>query len=264
MVTRVIAAVLASALAAALVLVQPWAGRRRYRRLVASVAEQPHARLRHFRRGITGEWVAAGVVVVIGLLAGRPPSSIGLDVGPHPGSEAVIVAEAAVLLGISALVFRFGGPGVRDALRRQARGFEALLPQGPRERTVFALLAVTAGVCEELIFRGFGIAYLRWLWPGASRVALIVVTAAGFGLVHLYQGPRGVLLTGLVGALLAWLVLTSGSLLPAMLIHALLDLRILALPDLTPSHAPASTTAAAGPAPPPPGPAPRFPPRSSA
>lgn len=239
----ILAAILATALTAGLVLVQPWAGRRRYRRLVATVAVDPEARLRHYRRGIVGEWAAVGVVVVIGVLAGRGPSSIGLGIGPHPGSEAVIVAEVALALGVSALLFRFGGRGIRDALRRQARGFAALLPRGRRERTVFAFLAITAGVCEELLLRGFGLAYVHWLWPGAPRTALIVITAAVFGLVHLYQGPRGVVLTGLVGAYLAWLVLSTGSLVPAMVIHALLDLRILALPDLNPPASPAGATA---------------------
>ncbi|HEX3541164.1 MAG TPA: CPBP family intramembrane glutamic endopeptidase, partial [Acidimicrobiales bacterium] len=95
-------------------------------------------------------------------------------------------------------------------------------------------------ICEELIFRGFAVSYLRWLWPAAPRSVIIVITAAAFGLGHLYQGARGVILTGLVGAYLAWLVLSTGSLLPAMVIHALLDLRILALPDLR-EPAPAAT-----------------------
>jgi membrane protease YdiL (CAAX protease family) len=232
-VIRALAAVLATALAVALVAVQPWAGRRRYQRLVRAVAVDPGVRLRHYRRGIIGEWAAVGVVLVIGLLAGRSPSSIGLRLGDNPGAETQIVAEMAVLLGISALVFRFGGRGVGEVLRRQARGFVALLPRGRRERQVFALLAVTAGICEELLLRGFGIAYVRWLWPAAPRLWVILITAAVFGLVHLYQGPRGVVLTGLIGAYLAWLVLTTGSLLPAMIIHALLDLRVLALPDLS-------------------------------
>ncbi len=230
--TEAIAAVLATALAAALVVVQPWAGRRRYRRLIATVAADPRARMRHYRRGIIGEWATVGVVALIGLLARRGPSSIGLHAGPHPGTSAALVAEVAAFLGVSALVFRFGGRGIREGLRRQARGFEALLPRDRREREVFALLAVTAGICEELLLRGFAIAYVRWLWPGAGRLWLIVITSTAFGLVHLYQGPRGVVLTGLVGAYLAWLVLSTGSLLPAMVIHALLDLRILALPDL--------------------------------
>ncbi|HEX3425744.1 MAG TPA: CPBP family intramembrane glutamic endopeptidase [Acidimicrobiales bacterium] len=238
--THVAAAILASALAASLVFVQPWAGRRRYQRLLATLATEPDARIRHFRRGLIGEWAVSGVILVIGLLAGRTLRSIGLGRGPHPAAEVAIVVEVAIVLAVSAVVFRFGGSGIRSALRRQARGFEALLPSGRRERLVFAGLAVTAGICEELIFRGFAISYLRWLWPAAPRSAIIVITAAAFGLGHLYQGARGVILTGLVGAYLAWLVLSTGSLLPAMVIHALLDLRILALPDLR-APAPAPT-----------------------
>jgi len=227
-----IAAVLATALALGLVLVQPWVGRRRYQRLLAALATKPDARLRHFRRAIVGEWAAAAVILAIGALASYRPATIGLGLGPHPASELFIVAWVTIVLGLSALVFRFGGSGITNALRRQARGFEALLPRGRRERLTFAALAITAGICEELIFRGFGIAYVRWLWPGAPRTAVIVVTGLAFGLGHLYQGARGVVLTAVVGGYFAWLVLSTGSLWPAMVIHGLLDLRILALPDL--------------------------------
>lgn len=230
--SHAVAAVLATVVAAALVGIQPWAGRRRYRHLVATVATHPEARLRHYRRGIAGEWGLSAIIVLIGVLATRTAASIGLDIGPHPRAEAFVVSEVSAVLGVSALVFHFGGDRIREGLRRQARGFVELLPEGRRERTVFAALAVTAGICEELIFRGFGIAYLRWLWPAAPRWSVIAILAVVFGLAHLYQGPRGVILTGLVGAYLTWMVLWSGSLLSAMLIHALLDLRILALPDL--------------------------------
>ena len=40
----------------------------------------------------------------------------------------------------------------------------------------------------------------------------------------------GVALTGLVGAYLAWIAIATGTLVPVMLLHALLDLRILGLP----------------------------------
>jgi membrane protease YdiL (CAAX protease family) len=185
--------------------------------------------LRHYRRGVVGEWSAVAVVAVIGALTRRGRSSIGLT-GHGFGGATTEVIEVAVLLGVTAVAFRF--PSLREVLRRQAKGFLALLPRTRTERMVFAGLAVTAGVCEEILFRGFGIAYVRWLWPGASHAWLITVTSVGFGFAHLYQGPRGVLLTGVVGALFASVTLSSGSLVPAMVMHALLDLRVLALPDL--------------------------------
>ncbi len=227
---HVLAAILATAAAVALVIAQPLAGRRRYRRLLDALPTDPQARLRHYRRGIVGEWSVVGFLVVVGVLAGRSTGSVGLTVGRHARSAAIDVAEVGLVLAASAVLFR--APALRDAIRRQARGFVALLPRTAAERATFTVVAVTAGVCEELMFRGFGIAYVRWVWPGATHAWLTALTAAGFGVAHLYQGIRGVLLTGLVGAVLASVVLSTGSLYPAMAIHALVDLRILALPDL--------------------------------
>src|SRR5947208_2189146 len=96
----------------------------------------------------------------------------------------------------------------------------ALLPRSAAERRMFALLALTAGVCEEVLYRGFGLAALRWAAPGLGHPALIAITAAAFGLAHLYQGPPGVVMTGLVGAYLAWIAIATGSLVPVMVLHA--------------------------------------------
>jgi membrane protease YdiL (CAAX protease family) len=53
------------------------------------------------------------------------------------------------------------------------------------------------------------------------------VTAIVFGWAHLYQGLTGVLATGALGGLLAILYAATGSLLLPVLLHALLDLRVL-------------------------------------
>ena len=123
----------------------------------------------------------------------------------------------------------------------QLRPVAALLPRTPVERRMFAALAVTAGICEELLYRGFGLAALRWVAPGLGTAALIVITGAAFGFAHLYQGRMGVIATGLLGAYFAWIVIATGSLVPVILLHALLDARILALPlDAVPFPEPAT------------------------
>lgn len=56
------------------------------------------------------------------------------------------------------------------------------------------------------------------------------MAAAGFGLAHAYQGPAGVLTTGVLGGVLAAVYLQSGSLLLPMALHTVIDLRFLLVP----------------------------------
>jgi hypothetical protein len=223
-----VAAVMSVVLAGWLVLVQPWRGRQRYRRLIERLGHDPSARLEHYRRGITFEWLGAAYVGVIALLAHGHLSSLwpaGTETAVGRQVPGLVVALAAITA-----VYRFGGAGLRRALAVQLRPVAALLPRSAAERRMFALLALTAGVCEEVLYRGFGLAALRWAAPGLGHPALIAITAAAFGLAHLYQGPPGVVMTGLVGAYLARIAIATGSLVPVMVLHALLDLRILGLP----------------------------------
>lgn len=224
----VAAAALSLVLAAWLVFVQPFAGRRRYRLLIERLGHDASARLHHYRRGILFEWAGAALVGLLALLAHSRVRSLWPP-GEHPGVAAHIPGLAVALVAVTA-VYRFGGETARRALAVQLRPVAALLPRTPAERRWFALLAVTAGICEELLYRGFGLAGLRWVAPGLGTPALAIITGAAFGFAHLYQGRLGVTLTGILGAYLGWITIAVGSLVPAMLLHALLDLRILGLP----------------------------------
>jgi membrane protease YdiL (CAAX protease family) len=224
----VVAAALSVLLGAWIVFVQPFAGRRRYRLLIERLFHDPSARLHHYRRGIAFEWAGAALVGLLALLAHSRLRSLWPP-GEHPGVAAQIPALAVAVVAITA-VYRFGGQPARRALAVQLRPVAALLPRTPSERRWFALLAVTAGICEELLYRGFGLAALRWVASDVRTPALILISGAAFGFAHLYQGRLGVTLTGVLGAYLAWIVIATGSLVPVMLLHALLDLRILGLP----------------------------------
>ena len=224
----VAAAVLSGLLAAWMVLAQPFASRRRYRRLVERIGHDPSARLRHYRRGIAFEWAGAALVGLLGLMVHSRLRSLWPP-GEHPGVAAQVPWLAVAILAVTA-IYRFGGDTTRRALAVQLRPVAALLPRTVLERRWFALLSVTAGICEELLYRGFGLAALRWAAPDIHTTPLIIASGAAFGLAHLYQGRLGMTLTGVLGAYLAWITIAIGSLVPVMVLHALLDLRILALP----------------------------------
>lgn len=114
-------------------------------------------------------------------------------------------------------------------LRRGGRlshiGRPPRLPAHPRELPAAAALAVSAGVTEELYFR-LALPLLVTL-VGGSAIAGVIASAALFGAVHRYQGPVGVVATGLVGLFLSFVHLASGALWLAMACHVAIDLNAL-------------------------------------
>jgi len=105
-----------------------------------------------------------------------------------------------------------------------------LLPRSVSERWWFAAVSVTAGVCEEIIYRGFlphvGTAVLGMHW-----VPVVVISLLAFGTAHTYQGVRGAIGATLLGGVFMAIYLGLGVLWPAMVVHALIDLRIALLPE---------------------------------
>jgi Type II CAAX prenyl endopeptidase Rce1-like len=112
----------------------------------------------------------------------------------------------------------------REAGRAARRS--GLVPTDAGERLLFTAVAVSAGVCEEIVFRGFGVAYARWLIPGVSNQLLIVMIGILFGYVHYPQGREAIVFSSATGALFTWVTLATGSLIPAMIVHSLLDFRL--------------------------------------
>jgi membrane protease YdiL (CAAX protease family) len=97
----------------------------------------------------------------------------------------------------------------------------ALIPHTRDEARFFQVLAVSAGVCEEVVYRGFMLWFVTlWLglWPA------VIVSSLMFGVAHLYLGRKHVLRTSIVGLFLALIAVGSASLWPVIVLHAFLDL----------------------------------------
>ncbi len=123
-----------------------------------------------------------------------------------------------------------------DALK----SFEYFFPATRTERRWWVLVCITAGCCEEALFRGFMLHYLH-VFPWTLNLTLaLLISSLIFGLNHLYGGVGGVVESATAGFLLGLLFLLGGNLLLPIILHALIDLRMLVI--LRP---PAEQTAAA-------------------
>ncbi|HUF50602.1 MAG TPA: CPBP family intramembrane glutamic endopeptidase [Longimicrobiales bacterium] len=163
---------------------------------------------------ILGLWLLAGATLVVAVLSGYDARDLGIR---DTSLLRTTVIGAAVTAAAIAVQFLFRTLGVRESpVLRQ------LLPVTAAERWLFVLVSISAGVCEELVFRGF---LLRTLTLATGITPLAVLLSAGaFGVVHAYQQPIGAVRAAVLGILLTLPVLLGDSLVTAMLAHTLIDI----------------------------------------
>lgn len=93
----------------------------------------------------------------------------------------------------------------------------ALAPSTPLQFFLWFLVCVTAGICEEFIFRGY---LLRQFSSLGGKVWLgVVLSSLIFGASHGYEGLSVMIVIFVYGLLFCLLVLKSKSLRPGMMAH---------------------------------------------
>jgi hypothetical protein len=131
----------------------------------------------------------------------------------------IVVAIVLLLIGAQKTQKKKASPEQLGIALDKIRG---LLPKNSTERAVWIVVSITAGVCEEVLYRGWLLslfaATLDSVWLG------LLISSIIFGFAHAYQGRPAILGTGVIGAVFAILFIFSGSLIPGQVLHAAMDL----------------------------------------
>ncbi|HYL65050.1 MAG TPA: CPBP family intramembrane glutamic endopeptidase [Candidatus Methylomirabilis sp.] len=96
-----------------------------------------------------------------------------------------------------------------------------IFPQSRKELGLYLLLSLTAGLCEEFLYRGFAMAALTRLALPAWSVVLL--SSLLFGLAHLYQGRGGFVSTLVIGTIFGSARIAYDALAPEIAWHAAFD-----------------------------------------
>lgn len=110
---------------------------------------------------------------------------------------------------------------IKKAMSPVIGDLEPMIPRNRAEMLAALPLCINAGVSEELFFRlapPLLIAHVT----GSAAIGL-VGAAVLFGLIHAYQGWKGVIATMIVGGVLTLIYLRSGSIVQPIVLHALMD-----------------------------------------
>jgi membrane protease YdiL (CAAX protease family) len=168
------------------------------------------------------EWLIFGFIALgvrwqgasIATLAGRfslSSRSIARDLGI---AIAYLIVAQIVLGASNFALAHILPPASNDAIKN-------MLPQTVLEKALFLLLALTAGICEETIFRGYLQRQLT-AYTG-SAVAGIALQGVLFGAAHAYQGVSMMIVISIYGCMFGVLAWWQKSLRPGMFAHFIQD-----------------------------------------
>ncbi|MFZ1009476.1 MAG: CPBP family intramembrane glutamic endopeptidase [Candidatus Sulfotelmatobacter sp.] len=199
----------------------PLRGKMRLQKLLALPQIGRRERLSLYASTIAFQWTAVGIVAWRSWARGLTLDQMGLVVHGYLRIFLAAIVGAATFGGFQWLNLRRMGrsPGKSNEFMRTLA--ERILPQSPSEMLPYLALAVTAGVCEEFLYRGFAMAALAR--AGLAPWGVVLVSSAFFGLAHLYQGRGGLLSTLVVGAVFGTARIAYDGVIPVMIWHFVVD-----------------------------------------
>ena len=122
----------------------------------------------------------------------------------------------------TAAVLRFLGPFLYQLFGRWASTTGFLLPKTWSESAIWIAVSITAGVCEEIVYRGY---LQRQLWSFTKSLpAALLLQAVIFGLGHIYQGWKPALVTAIYGLVFGLVAAWRRSIIPSAIAHAAVDI----------------------------------------
>lgn len=146
--------------------------------------------------------------------------ALGELTGGRPAPRELLFDVAAGALGM--VVARALAAGLAASMDQYHANTAFLLPHGAAEAVLWVAVSVTAGTCEEIIFRG----YLQRQFTAltGSVAGGVLLQTVAFGISHGYQGFQSMAVTGAYGLVLGLLAWWRGNIRAAALAHAATDI----------------------------------------
>ncbi|QPQ28829.1 CPBP family intramembrane glutamic endopeptidase [Lysinibacillus sp. JNUCC 51] len=197
-----------------------------------------NARIKYYINTMIGIWIPTVFILVLVAFTDLTLQQIGLKI-PRINTEVLGTWFTYLGLGIGILYLSFVlyyifGYFFSDKIKSQLTKKKSdeweksevspIFPITKKEKKLWGYVSITAGITEEIIYRGFSIFAFTYLFPDLSVWIVILLASILFGLAHSYQGfVMGVLRTTIFGVLFSILYIGLDSIIPLILFHFLLD-----------------------------------------
>jgi|GEM_PF-480546 len=188
--------------------------------------KNPKFKAMSFKATMLMLWVPTIALLWFWLSEGRPLSLVGLGFEAGWWSYGTVIASLLIIGFYCREFFKIKNDPVEEQKVRdqltETPALQDMMPNNKAEVKLMGLTALTAGITEEILYRGFliwGFMFYTNIWV-AGLLSLFIFTVA-----HLYQKTWDNLIrVASLGALMTALTIASGSLYPAIAVHIFVDL----------------------------------------
>ncbi|WP_066051994.1 CPBP family intramembrane glutamic endopeptidase [Robertmurraya korlensis] len=220
-----------------LVLYEPVYGYFDYQKFKRKVQKDSKERIKYYKKVMLGLWLPTIAILMVTALGPLTFQEIGLK-GISINMETLgplVTYTAFGLVGIYCigLIYYLVGAKVSQKMRTEiARvkkeefdksAFKDIMPVSKEDKRLWTYVSWTAGITEEVIYRGFLLIALTQMFPSHSLWLTIILSGVMFGLAHTYQGFVNVIKTSLFGLVFSILYIGLGSIVPLIILHFLID-----------------------------------------
>ena len=205
-------------------IVYPIVGFIGYRRLLRRAdAGESVNRSQLYRHTGIGHWTLFFMCMAMWVGAARPWSALGfaLQLDLRFALAAVLTILGIAVLLMQSRQVKTATPEEINGIKERFGRLAIIMPRNGNELAGFYGLSITAGIVEEILWRGFLIWYLSQFMP---LWAAAIVSSLGFGMAHAYQGLSHLPQVTAIGAAFAGLYLLAGSIWLPIILHAAVDI----------------------------------------
>lgn len=184
-----------------------------------ALSESPELKKSMYVQSVIFQWIMVGLILLSLFYNGDELSSIGLGFLDQPFLIAGLFGGSFLSLWIFA---NFDIPTLNlEKFRQRYKDVMFLIPTNQKEHNWAVVLSFTAGICEEIIFRGFTFWQLTQFLPIIPSILIVNLL---FALSHFATKMKNMLLAFTFGIFWSITFIWTGSLWLAMLMHIIIDL----------------------------------------
>ncbi len=188
-----------------------------YKKTNDSIKQDDRFRLIDYKKTLVLFW-GLTILILVNFFITKTPQ---LNFYPNFGTISIILSILVIALSI--IQYRFSN--VRDetlnTAKDKTKDIYFYLPKSKGEFNWFILLSISAGICEEIIFRLF---LFEFLHEHINVWIAFVLTNIIFALTHIGSGKQNIINVFILGLLFSAIYYFSGNIWIAVFLHIAIDI----------------------------------------